>query len=270
MNKELITGGLKDFLKDYLGRLEAVRGVLKKTLRKAPPGSLKIVKKRHGVQFYYRMSHSDTEGRYLNRNERDFVTQLAQKKYDLGVEKLLDEQIKSVEKMLASNKEDAIRGVYEIFPPEVQDLVETAVMSPEKYAEEWLAVEYKHSSLDKAVGDLLTLRGEQVRSKSEIMIADALFHAKVPYRYEYPVHIRGFGSFHPDFLCLNARTGQEVIWEHFGLMDNPEYNANALEKIALYAQNGFVLGRGFIYTMETSARPLSSRLVKQLIETHFL
>ena len=71
----------------------------------------------------------------------------------------------------------------------------------------------------KNASDLLTLREEQVRSKSEIIIADALFHAKVPYRYEYPVYVRG---------------------------------------------------RSFIYTMETSARPLSSRLVKQLIEAHFL
>ena len=61
-----------------------------------------------------------------------------------------------------------------------------------------------------------------------------------------------------------------MIWEHFGLMDNSEYAANAMEKIALYSQNGFVLGRGFIYTMETSARPLSSRLVNKLIECHFL
>ncbi len=270
MNKVLISGGLEDFLKDYQERLENVHSIMKKSLKKAPAGSLKIVKKRNGLQFYYRKAPSDKQGRYLNKNEQDLVVRLAQKKYDLGVEKLLAEQKNSLEKMLNTNKEDAIRKVYEGLPRELQAMIEPAVMSPEKLAQMWQEVEYKRPSLENAASDLLTLRGEQVRSKSEIMIADALFHAKVPYRYEFPVYVRGRGTFHPDFLCLNKRTGKEVIWEHFGLMDNPEYAANALEKITLYAQNGFVLGRGFIYTMETLARPLSSRLVKQLIEVHFL
>jgi hypothetical protein len=270
LNKVLISGGLEDFLKDYQERLENVHSIMKKSLKKAPAGSLKIVKKRNGLQFYYRKAPSDKQGRYLNKNEQDLVVRLAQKKYDLGVEKLLAEQKNSLEKMLNTNKEDAIRKVYEGLPRELQAMIEPAVMSPEKLAQMWQEVEYKRPSLENAASDLLTLRGEQVRSKSEIMIADALFHAKVPYRYEFPVYVRGRGTFHPDFLCLNKRTGKEVIWEHFGLMDNPEYAANALEKITLYAQNGFVLGRGFIYTMETLARPLSSRLVKQLIEVHFL
>ncbi len=102
------------------------------------------------------------------------------------------------------------------------------------------------------------------------MIAEALYNAGVPYRYEFPLHIKGRGTFHPDFLCLNKRTGREIIWEHFGLMDKPEYAANAMEKIALYAQNGYILGRNFIYTMESLAMPLNSRLVKLLIETHLV
>ena len=229
LEKYLIAGSLREFLEDYLKSIEDVLGALKKSIKKAPSGTLKVVKRQAGVQFYYRKSSGDKQGRYLSKKNLDFAGQLAQKKYDVCVEKLLLDQKRFVDKLLSEDLEKKILGIYEGFFPEVQGMI-----------------------------------------KSEIMIADALFHAKVPYRYEFPVRIKGRGIFHPDFLCLNRRTGKEVVWEHFGLMDNPEYAANALEKIALYAQNGFVLGSGFIYTMETSVRPLSSRLVKQLIEAHFL
>lgn len=270
LEKYLIAGSLREFLEDYQKRIEDVLEVLKKSLKKAPSGSLKVVKRQTGVQFYYRKSSADKQGRYLSKKNLELAGQLAKKKYDICEEKLLLEQKRFVNKLLADDLENKMLGIYESFFPEVQKMIKPAVLSPEKFAEIWQAVEYKRLSVDAGATDLLTIRGEQVRSKSEIMIADSLFHAKVPYRYEFPVRIQGKGIFHPDFLCLNKRTGKEVIWEHFGLMDNPEYAANALEKIALYAQNGFVLGNGFIYTMETSARPLSSRLVKQLIEAHFL
>ena len=78
MNKVLISGGLEDFLKDYQERLENVHNIMKKSLKKAPAGSLKIVKKRNGLQFYYRKAPSDKQGRYLNKSEQDLVVRLAQ------------------------------------------------------------------------------------------------------------------------------------------------------------------------------------------------
>ena len=39
-----------------------------------------------------------------------------------------------------------------------------------------------------------TASGVRVRSKSEVIIADALDHAGVPYRYEYPTSVKGWGT----------------------------------------------------------------------------
>ena len=96
-----------------------------------------------------------------------------------------------MDKLLADDLENKMLGIYEGFFPEVQGMINPSVLSPEKFAEIWQAVEYKRLSVDGEPTDLLTIRGEQVRSKSEIMIADALFHAKVPYRYEFSVRIKG-------------------------------------------------------------------------------
>ena len=182
----------------------------------------------------------------------------------------LRKQVQLVEKILADNCEKELLQVYEILPIAARVYVEPVLISPDLLAQKWLSVEYERLPFDRTETQFFTSRDEQMRSKSEIMIAEALYNAGVPYRYEFPLNIKGRGSFHPDFLCLNKRTGQEVIWEHFGLMDKPEYAANVMGKIAVYAQNGYVLGRNFIYTMESTAMPLNSKLVKLLIETHLV
>ena len=124
---------------------------------------------------------------------------------------------------------------------------------------------------------LHTENGEKVRSKSEVIIANSLKAAGVPYRYEFPLLMDknaetpdfpdyDFCNLHPDFYCLNLRTRQEFAWEHFGMMDDPDYAKRAAEKIQLYQENGFFPGKNLIITMETSKKPLSSKVLKGIIK----
>jgi hypothetical protein len=150
-------------------------------------------------------------------------------------------------------------------------------MDDESYAVAWLKVEYRHKKIPEEAPQLFTDNNEQVRSKSEVIIANALKAAGVPYRYEFPLLVdrkavdfydKDICQLHPDFYCLNLRTRQEFAWEHFGMMDDPEYAARATEKLELYAENGFFPGKNLIITMETSAKPLSSKLLKSVIKTY--
>ena len=268
MNSILLANEVENFLENYRQRLKEAQSKLEVELEKAPQGSLKIVCKKTCTQFYYRKSPEDKEGMYIPKKDRALVKKLAVKKYAEKAVGPLRKQVKLVEKMLTGNHEKALQQAYAGLSKEARLLVEPVLLEPEQLAQKWQAVEYERLPFDRTVSHFFTSRDEQMRSKSEIMIAEALYNAGVPYRYEFSLHIKGRGTFHPDFLCLNKRTGQEIIWEHFGLMDKPEYAANAMEKIALYAQNGYVLGRNLIYTMESLAMPLNSKLVKLLIETH--
>lgn len=270
MNGVLLVNELENFLETYSQKLRQAQAELECKLEKAPQGSLKIVCKKTCTQFYYRKSPEDKEGMYIPKKDRDLVKKLAVKKYAEKAVGPLCKQIQLVEKMLACNQEKALQQAFEGLHKAARPLVEPVLNEPERLAQKWQAVEYEGLPFDKTESHFFTSRDEQMRSKSEIMIAEFLHNAGVPYRYEFPLHIKGRGTFHPDFLCLNKCTGQEIIWEHFGLMDKPEYAANTMEKIALYAQNGYILGRNFIYTMESSAIPLNSKLVKLLIETHLV
>ena len=66
-------------------------------------------------------------------------------------------------------------------------------------------------------------------SKSEIILADLLNRNGIPYRYEYPVHLKGWGKVYPDFTLLDVRKRREIYWEHFGMMDDSEYAEKAIQ-----------------------------------------
>ena len=75
------------------------------------------------------------------------------------------------------------------------------------------------------------------------MIADKLYMMDIPYKYEYPISLSPYGIIYPDFVVLNVKERKEVIIEHFGMMDNPEYAAGAVQKIDMYIKNGYIPGK---------------------------
>lgn len=111
-----------------------------------------------------------------------------------------------------------------------------------------------------------------MRSKSEVIIANALKSHDVPYRYEYPIVLEvadeDHREFYPNFYCLNLRTRQEYVWEHFGMMDDAEYAERAVQKMSLYSANGYFPGKNLIITMESKSAPLSSQEINRIINEY--
>jgi hypothetical protein len=83
-----------------------------------------------------------------------------------------------------------------------------------------------------------TRRGDSVRSKSEVIIADLLYSKGIEYEYEAPLvgtdgHIR-----YPDFSFEDDDLGLQIYWEHLGLMRQPAYRRRWEKKLAWYKQEG--------------------------------
>ena len=111
-----------------------------------------------------------------------------------------------------------------------------------------------------------TEQGERVRSKSEKIIADKLHAMGIPYRYEYPVYLSGYETVYPDFMLLKTKTREEILFEHFGLMDDPDYCENAISKLQKYSQNGYFLGKNLIVTFELPKVPLDMNVLEQMLK----
>ncbi len=122
-----------------------------------------------------------------------------------------------------------------------------------------------------------TRRGEAVRSKSEVIIADLLY-AKgfTEYLYEARLVGRDGSVRYPDFTIDDAETGQKVYWEHLGMMHDPEYRARWEKKLAWYrAQDILPYGEGdgsggtLVVTRDDEQGGIDSGRLEQLVEEVF-
>ena len=261
---------LQERLKDLI--------VIHKKLKTNPPpqipGRLRISQKGKYTEFYHIKNDINTNGTYIPKKQRTTAIQLAQKDYDSKITPLLEEEIETLKTYL--NSALNIQAFYSQMCPARQSLITPLTLTDEQYATQWKNVTWQGLPFAPDASVYTTNQGERVRSKSEVHIANALVQHKIPYRYEYPLTLHRNHShdtsqnatttLHPDFLCLNLRTRQEIIWEHFGLMDSPDYTHNAVSKLNLYAKNKILPGKKLIITMETNTEPLIPDVINQMIE----
>ena len=236
---------------------------------KSVTGNLRINRCKNSFQYYIVTEHGDTKGKYIPRKEIRKATAIAQRDYNKTAAGILKKQIKTLDSLIANYHPNAIDDAYTQLHPGRRTLV-TPVREPtEDFIASWQHFPYTGKPFEINAPEFFTSTGVRVRSKSEVIIADALNRANIPYRYEYPTSVKGWGTLYPDFTCLDTRTREEIIWEHFGLMNDPDYVENAIQKIAHYAASGYILGKNFIITFESSTTTLSVKQVQSYIKTIF-
>jgi hypothetical protein len=95
-----------------------------------------------------------------------------------------------------------------------------------------------------------TSRGELVRSKSELVIANHLHRLGLDYYYERPLDgTTAPGRLRPDFSFIDD-AGDLILWEHVGMLDRPDYRRAWEWKRDWYRQNGFIEGENLFSTEE--------------------
>lgn len=250
-------------------QLSSLKKEKEKALVHAPEGLLRVCCNGDRTQFYWRKDKKDKNGIYLNRRERLLVHKLAQKEYDQKVLMTVEKEINAIEKCLQIYPKVEAEGVYELFSEARKSLVIPLIEPEEEFLRKWEAVVYEGKRFDEETPEFYTAKNERVRSKSEWIIADILKQEGIPYRYEYPLYLKGMGQIYPDFMVLNVRTRKEYYWEHLGMMDDPDYAENALQKLSAYEQNGLYLGESLILTYETKRKPLNQKMIMDKIN-HYL
>ena len=120
-----------------------------------------------------------------------------------------------------------------------------------------------------------TARGEAVRSKSEVIIANLLHSKELDYGYEVPLEIDGTTKY-PDFTIEDDNTGETYYWEHLGMLSDSRYRRGWDLKLAWFKENGILPRsdgggeRGTLITTEDSTDGgIDSSEVLQLIEELF-
>ena len=268
MNGLRMNEGFKEQVRERKEALEKLIKLLCEKEGNYPEGTLRVVDKKSYFQYYWRREAADTNGSYVPKGHMAIASALAQKDYEQKVLAKEREEYKLLAKYEEYISENALEDVYAGLHRGRKMIVTPLVPEQDKIVAEWLAESYEPMPFTENT-EFYTGNEIRVRSKSELIIANLLEQYGVPYKYEKPIYLRGLGQVRPDFTCLNVRLGEEYVWEHFGMMDNPEYCVSAKSKISMYIDNGYYPMHNIIFTYETRDIPLNARQVNDLIEMMF-
>lgn len=259
-------------LSEQLIILERKYRFLQRSLRKFQQpknqGWLEIRLKHHRP-YYYHCYHDEKRGKltrkYIRLADISLAKNLAGKAYYKKLEHLLAERIPLLHQLNQVFREDEIDRLYDNLHEARKDLFSPLQPTKKQILARWMKQPFSPNPMPKASIEMKTKRGEVVRSKTEKILADMFYDAGIPYKYECPLFIQKDRPIYPDFTFLDPMTMEEIYWEHFGRMDDPDYANRTLEKIKQYEINGIHLGDRLLASFESGKVYLNYESVRQII-----
>ena len=223
------------------------------------------------VQFYKKTSN-ETKREYLGNDKQHILAKLAQKKYEKQLLESAQEEKSRLRDCLALLSGSKMSDVLNSLNPELRKYVKPDISTDDGFARKWLEEKYYRAKRSEG-HQFKTLNNDLVRSKSEVIIADRLYSAGIPYRYEQRLdlqdeHLNSI-RYYPDFTILNRRTREIFYWEHLGNLGDPDYCFKNLTKLEYYSDNSILLGKNLILTFESHNKPLYTANVDRLIKEYF-
>lgn len=228
-------------------------------LKMLPEGQLLIARNGKYVKWYENHGHNPI---YIPKKDKEYAVALAERglcerKLSLLKEKSTvieecNQKLKSIDDRFKENEND--------------DFLSEFVYGQKR--EKRISWEHEEYPSNPNYPERLihkTLAGGMVRSKSESIIANELFEAGIPYRYECALDIDNY-CIYPDFTLLDPRTGNVKYWEHFGMMDDLHYRNKTFSKLETYADHDIIPGIDLIMTFETANAPLDVANVRNIIQ----
>jgi predicted nuclease of restriction endonuclease-like RecB superfamily len=236
-------------------------------LKKAPSANLICAKNGNAYKWY----QTDGKNRqYLPKSQRRLAEKLAAKKYLSLLKDDLIREKNAIRLYLKHHNWDIYKSDQLLLDnPEYQKLLFPHFKPTSKELHEWM-----NSPYDKLTQHPESLihpapSGNMVRSKSEAIIDMVLHTNKIPFRYECPLQINNC-IFYPDFTIRHPKTKETFYWEHFGLMDDEEYQERTRFKLKQYIDSGITPTINLITTYEDKEHPLSIKTVRDIVSQYFL
>lgn len=224
-----------------------------------------VYAKSHKKGFQYYMK-TDKGIKYIKANEKEQAKQIVQHEYESKVIKAAEEEYKKLSALIKVYENNVIEDIYKQMPIGKRVLTNPIELTDEEYIKKWNEQKYEKLAFMEEAPELYSLRGERMRSKSEVIIANLLDKMKINYKYEKPLKLDKLGFVHPDFTLLDINKRKEIYLEHLGMMDDQVYRNNAFNKIRAYERNGYYMGDCLIITMETVNCPLDIKALEKKIK----
>lgn len=260
---------MKKMLTECLETYEKALNQLKNRKTKAYAETLVICGRNRYVEYYVNKKNTKNrqfERTYLRKDQIDLARGIAQGDYEKKLKMKLGEYIRLIRALNDHYPDNGIEDVYLSMNPKRRALVDPVIPIRKERLKEWMEVSSPKMGFFQEEAMFLTENQEQVRSKSEMIIANLLKKEKIPYQYERRLVLNNGREVYPDFSFYDPDQGEAIYWEHFGMMDNSEYQGATLRKINEYAANGIVAGVNLITSFENREVPLNIPFIKKIID----
>jgi len=252
--------------KEVLSRYRWITRVIdtyESRLNKMPAGHLRV-KSRTSAPYYYHVDDKNNPNGHLIK-DRELIVNLAAKTYMIDCLRKAKTEQRVLKHFLDHYPDKSIEDIYPGYSRPRRRLITPVTVPDEEFRRRWENTPYIPKGIKDGQPVYITMRGEKVRSKSEMIIANALFSKGIPYKYECPLVINGV-TIHPDFTILRLSDRQEVYLEHLGMMGDEDYAGNAITRIDNYTSNGILLGDRLFITMESKTAPFGAASLNLIID----
>ena len=210
-------------------RIQKEKERVQKQIFKLPAGTIFCFQNGSSVKWYKK---DGKQRQYLPKSKRKYAEQLAVKKYLLLRMKELIQEERAVDQLSCHIIGNLCRSrcwqpgrahtaelLAPYFQPESSDL------------QSWMESPYEQNRKYPEQKIYGTSAGIHVRSKSESMIVYLLHDYKIPFRYESELEL-GQVTVYPDFTIRHPKTGKLFLWEHLGMVGEPDISEKCLVKTA--------------------------------------
>ena len=217
-----------------------IREQIREALDKMPEGN--VIRRRSGGRIYYYIS---CNGKRISLNHDHETRQIY-----LFKEKL-EQKLRAVEKDIPLLEKTA-REYLPIYPD--SDRWEEIKSEQNKYKWE----ERKH-----------LYKGVYYRSKSEALIAMLLESYGIEFKYEAEIKVNG-RTLYPDFVIRRKRDCKIILWEHFGMIHDEEYQQGMFRKLIAYHEAGYNIWDNLIVSFDSENGSIDIDSIEKMITLYLL
>ena len=248
-------------LENALAQLQEARTRYEFELEGMPDGKLVHVKAADGERYYVEVRDGERPSRRGITRRPDLVATFARKEYLRKALAVIDHDVRTLERAVRRYKRfdpeevvGSLSSAYRDLPLDAfyHPLVDAVALSLDATDEQRIASHAAWGAEAPGPSDYLpegrtlrTSRGERMRSKAEVLIAETLYSYGIPFRYEQELEAGG-ATFHPDFTFEGAG-GKEFYLEFCGMMDDPAYVEGHKRKRSAYEAAGIAEWDNIIY-----------------------
>lgn len=230
-----------------------------------------LCKESKGKRRFYFKNNGGKKLTYVNKAEMDKAEHLLMNRLYYEMSMILDNNISVLSKALNKIRDYDIGSVLEGMPSAYKKIDETLRRAADPDKDDTPFPQSENPKDRKGLKHKTSF-GLMVRSKNEMLIAEALYSADLVFQYEKRLELvrESNGMYntedlYPDFTIF-LPDGDVIYWEHMGMWEKEDYKEDNIKRMTLYFQNGIYPPKNLILTFDGKEMPFDNSATWRIIE----